>query len=136
MDVRKGTILVTTNGDAGVVPYAILAGYVLCGLTLLLVLWWALKADKPAAGLAILLLVAGFASHAMNGFSPTIWISGYRTFIVLHFAVLVCVVLLFQRLRELGFSRERLVLGMLGLAAGVSYAAWLAWALMGRLMAS
>lgn len=67
----------------------------LCGL-------YYLFQDKKMALFQVIVFLAGLASRIIMGFSPTIWLSGHRTFIFLYFCLMVITLFVYQKLYESG----------------------------------
>jgi len=70
----------------------------------------------------VLLILIGFATRVVIGFSPTVWASSLRTFIVLYFALIICIIYLSKELLELRLKYEYVVWAMLIICAVVSFA--------------
>lgn len=67
----------------------------LCGL-------YYLFQDKRVALFQVIIFLAGFASRMIMGLSPTIWLSGHRTFIFLYFCLMVITLFVYQKMYEYG----------------------------------
>ncbi len=80
---------------------AVSASFVLAMVAALFV-----QVDRPKRLEVALVLLAGFASRFLMGFSPTLYASLTRTFSYLYFAVIFCLVCL---ARKLSFRREKSV---------------------------
>jgi len=49
--------------------------------------------DKKKSIAMILILMLGFASRILMGFSPTVYASGYRTYLYMYFAFMICTII-------------------------------------------
>ncbi len=56
--------------------------------------------NKDTGLLAILIVLLGFATRIMMGFSPTIWASGERTFTIMFFSFIICSVMLYNQIMK------------------------------------
>ncbi len=61
--------------------------------------------DRKYSFLALLSLAAGFASRMVMSFSPTVWVSGTRTFFVFYVCIIYCCTLLIKELVKDGRKR-------------------------------
>lgn len=52
--------------------------------------------NKKYAIVTIFIIMLGFGSRMIMAFSPTIWVSGERTFIFMYFSFIICSIILFQ----------------------------------------
>ena len=56
--------------------------------------------NKNTGLLAILIILLGFATRIVMGFSPTIWASGERTFTIMFFSFIICSVMLYNQIMK------------------------------------
>lgn len=69
------------------------------GVSVLCSLYWAFE-DKKKSVLCMLIILLGFATRGVMGFSPTVWISGERTYFYLSFSLMFLGYILFDALVE------------------------------------
>ncbi|MCQ2009542.1 DUF6056 family protein [Sporolactobacillus sp. STSJ-5] len=50
--------------------------------------------------LTVLIILVGFVSRLMMGFSPSIWVSDLRTFAFIHFSFVICSIILFNKMLD------------------------------------
>lgn len=56
--------------------------------------------DKLKGAFSVLIILAGFASRIIMGLSPTIWMSGDRTYIFFHFSLLIVALFVYEELTK------------------------------------
>lgn len=61
---------------------------------------WMSFADPSKIVLAVLILLMGFFSRVMMGFSPTVWASGVRTYYIVFISALMLILMLVDELRK------------------------------------
>lgn len=77
---------------------------------------------KEIGFLSVLIILLGFATRAVMGFSPTIWASGERTFAILYFALIVCSVMIYNQIvKTSSFHGNRMLMSVVALLAVLSY---------------
>jgi hypothetical protein len=79
------------------------------------------KDNNLKAMLCIVLIILGFSSSAVMGFSPTIWVSSYRIFIFTYFVLIVCIILFYQRLILMKFKNGTILFRTIGMLGIISY---------------
>ncbi|MEI8199508.1 MAG: DUF6056 family protein [Eubacteriales bacterium] len=62
--------------------------------------------NKNYSILSIFIILLGFGSHMIMAFSPTIWVSGERTYIFMYFSFMICTVFLYQMIIKFPFISE------------------------------
>jgi len=64
----------------------------------LLILFSVIKAYDKSERMAVLfILAAGFTSRMIMGFSPTVYVSSYRTFTYMYFSLIICLIILLNK---------------------------------------
>jgi len=64
----------------------------------LLILYSVIRAfDKPETMAVLFILVTGFISRVLMGFSPTVYASSYRTFIFMYFSLIIALIILLNK---------------------------------------
>jgi hypothetical protein len=67
-------------------------------IILLLILHSVIRAfDKSEAKAVLFILAAGFISRMLMGFSPTVYVSGYRTSLYMYFSIIICIIILVNK---------------------------------------
>lgn len=74
----------------------------------ILISLYAIFEDKKMYIFTVFILLLGFASRMMMSFSPTIWASNTRTFLYMYISILICSIILFQKLLEYKMKRSKL----------------------------
>jgi hypothetical protein len=91
-------------------PLILLAIVVVCVLA---GMYMCFKDDLNKLLLSVSLLLLGFATRGVMAFSPTLWVSGTRTFIFLYFSLLICTFLFYQKIRTVKDKRESIAICIL-----------------------
>jgi hypothetical protein len=76
---------------------------ILSCLCILASIFFCFGKEKCKALFCIALILCGYASRALIGFSPTLWASKERTFVFMYFAFLICIAMLYQRMTQLEY---------------------------------
>jgi len=64
----------------------------------LLILYSVIRAfNKPETVAVLFILATGFVSRVLMGFSPTVYVSSYRTFIYMYFSLIICQIILLNK---------------------------------------
>jgi len=106
------------------VPLVMLGMVVLC---VLVSVFLSFKAEQGKGLFYAALVALGFAVSFIMGFSPTVWASGARTLIFTYFTLIMCMVMFYQKIRQLKFKHEYIFFAGFGLIAAYSYVRFLAW---------
>lgn len=78
--------------------------------------------NKDTGLLAILIVLLGFATRIMMGFSPTIWASGERTFTIMFFSFIICSVMLYNQIMKTHmFKYDHIFMPAITSIAALSY---------------
>jgi len=128
--VRSGVVLITQDNYTNLLSYVPVISFTLCALCVLFSLYYAVdKSDLEQATFRpytlILLILVGFATRVVVGFSPTVWASSLRTFIILYFAFIVCIIYLNKELLELRLRYEYVIWAIMIIFATASFTATL-----------
>ncbi len=91
-------------------PLILLAVLVIC---ILIGMYLCFKDDLHKLFLSLSILLLGFATRGVMAFSPTLWVSGTRTFIFLYFSLLICTFLFYQKIKTVKDKKEPIVIGLL-----------------------
>ena len=106
MSLKTGTIIIDSSNYYNIINYIPIFVFTICCLSILISIYLCFKKDS---WFYISLIILGFISRAVMGFSPTIWASSYRTFIILYFVFIICIISFYKKLRELGFNYKNIV---------------------------
>jgi len=105
------------------IPIVILGLVVICVLASL---YLCFSNENLKAWICIVNILLGLTTGLIMGFSPTIWTTGVRALIFAYFTFIICIVLIYQKLRLLRFKHEPILFVMicfLGINAYVRYLA-------------
>jgi len=105
------------------IPIFILGFVMLCMLASLYICF---ANENLKAWFCITTILLGFATGLAMGFSPTVWATGVRALIFTYFAIIVCIVLIYQKLRLLDFKHEPIVFVVICFLGMNSYMRYLA----------
>lgn len=86
-------------------------------LCVLVSIYLCFRNEKHKMLLSISLILLGFATRAIMGFSPTIWVSGARTFLFLYFVLIICTFLCYQKIRAVEYKGEGIIMGIMAIMA-------------------
>jgi len=89
-------------------------------------LYLCFKNENLKAWFCIMLILLGFATGMIMGFSPTVWASNTRTLLFTYFAFIVCAILIYQKIRSLNFRWEPMLFALICFLGGASYLRYLA----------
>lgn len=95
----------TKYGIIEIIPLAILT---ISGLSFMSSIYICFKNTFKSL-LCIYILLLGFASRIIMGFSPTIWASNDRTFLYMYFSIIIFSLMLYQELYELKYKKIKYV---------------------------
>jgi len=102
----------------------IFSGFIM--LCILASVYLCFKNETLKAWFGITILILGFASGIMMGFSPTVWASNTRQFLFVYLVLIACIVLIYQKIRLQGFKHESVLFVILVFFAIVSYTGYIA----------
>ena len=77
--------------------------------------------NSPKAFLSIFILILGFSSRIIMGFSPTIWASSTRTFIFMYFSFIICSIMLYSEICKSKHENLKFINYIIGVVSIFSY---------------
>jgi len=121
LKIRSGVVLITSDNFRNILNYIPLLVYSICMFCVLASIYLCFKRTKLKAWFFVAFIVLGFASRAIMGFSPTIWDSFFRTFIIFYFVFIVCIIVIYQELRRAKHKHKLMIVWALCCLGAISY---------------
>ena len=123
LNIFSGVVLITTENYTNVYAYIPIVVYSICLSAVLISIYLCFMKNKQNALFFVYLFLLGFGTRVIIGFTPTLWFSAFRTFIIFYFVLIYFIILFYQKLMEFEFKHKNIIFYCFAFSGIVSVAA-------------